>query len=100
MTELHVEMDLTTLPGIVKDPTTFVEVEVKAPRELKLCLALDSVRRYLEGHVIKEKGFVENDLEENIKIPKFNSSYETGSFFLGVIEGIEDKVLDVVVLQA
>nr|POE75913.1 hypothetical protein CFP56_05177 [Quercus suber] len=54
--------------------------------------------------MIKEKGFVEKDLEENIKIPKFNSSDETGRFFLGVIEdigqGIEDKVLDAVVLQA
>lgn len=37
--------------------------------------------------MIKEKGFVENDLGENIKIPKFNSSYETKRFFLGVIEG-------------
>ncbi|KAK7851921.1 hypothetical protein CFP56_040534 [Quercus suber] len=95
-----------TIPGnVVKSISTCNSViEKNAPRELKLCLALDFVRRCLEGHMIKEKGFVEKDLEENIKIPKFNSSDETGRFFLGVIEdigqGIEDKVLDAVVLQA
>ena len=64
---------------VLKDPTTFVEVEVvekNAPRELNL-----SVRRYLEGHMIKKKKFVGNDLEENIKITKFNSSDETRRFF-------------------
>ena len=75
---------------VLKDRATSVEVEVvekNSPRELKLCLALASVRRCLEGHMIKEKGFVDNDLEKNIKIPKFNSLDEIGRFFLGVIEG-------------
>ena len=77
---------------VLKDPTTSVEVEVvekNAPRELKLCLALDFVRRYLVVHRIKEKE------SEQIKIPKFNSSDEIGRFFLGVIEGN----IDFIVLQ-
>nr|POE59559.1 hypothetical protein CFP56_15764 [Quercus suber] len=76
--------DNTYKVEVLKDPATFVEVEVvekNALKELKLCLALDFVRRCLEGHMIKEKRFAENDLEENIKIPKFNSSDETRRFF-------------------
>ena len=50
--------------------------------------------------MIKEKGFVDNDLEKNIKIPKFNSSDEIGRFFLGVIEGnIDFKVLQCIILN-
>ena len=50
--------------------------------------------------MIKEKGFVENVLKENIKIPKCNSSDETERFFLGVIEGnINFKVLQCIILN-
>ena len=101
--KVEVLKDPATSVEVLKDPVISVEVEVvekNSPRELKLCLALDSVRRCLEGHMIKEKGFVENDLEKNIKISKFNSSDETGRFFLGVIEGnIDFKVLQCIILN-